>query len=59
MGASTMLGGSALAKAPKQNTQPGYWYRFDLGSAEVTVVSDGQLPLGPPKAASSASRMKK
>jgi glyoxylase-like metal-dependent hydrolase (beta-lactamase superfamily II) len=49
LGASTMLGGSALAKAPKLNTQPGYWYRFDLGNAEVTVVSDGQLPLGPPK----------
>src|ERR1700735_1198052 len=49
LGASTVLGGSALAKAPKLNTQPGYWYRFDMGNAEVTVVSDGQLPLGPPK----------
>src|ERR1051325_2678998 len=49
MGASTMLGGTALAKAPKVGTQPGYYYRFGLGDAEVTVVSDGPLPLGPPK----------
>ena len=49
LGASTMLGGSALAKAPKLGTEPGYFYRFDLGNAEVTVVSDGPLPLGPPK----------
>src|ERR1700712_5879557 len=49
LGASTMLGGSALAKAPKLNTQSPYWHRFILGDAEVTVVSDGPLPLGPPK----------
>ena len=49
LGASTMLGGSALARAPKLNTQTPYWHRFVLGDAEVTVVSDGQLPLGPPK----------
>ena len=49
LGASTMLGGSALAKAPKLGTQSPYWHRFNLGSAEVTVVSDGPLPLGPPK----------
>jgi glyoxylase-like metal-dependent hydrolase (beta-lactamase superfamily II) len=49
LGASTMLGGSALAKAPKLGTQPSYFYRFNLGNAEVTVVSDGPLPLGPPK----------
>jgi glyoxylase-like metal-dependent hydrolase (beta-lactamase superfamily II) len=47
-GASTMLGGSALAKAPKQGTQTPYWHRFILGDAEVTVVSDGPLPLGDP-----------
>ena len=44
-----MLGGSALAKAPKLGTQTPYWHRFVLGDAEVTVVSDGTLPLGPPK----------
>jgi glyoxylase-like metal-dependent hydrolase (beta-lactamase superfamily II) len=49
LSASTMLGGSALARAPKLGTQPAYFYRFGLGDAEVTVVSDGPLPLGPPK----------
>ena len=48
VGASTMLGGSALAKAPKLGTQTPYWHRFVLGDAEVTVVSDGPLPLGDP-----------
>ena len=54
LGASTMLGGSALAKAPKLNTQTPYWHRFVLGDAEVTVVSDGPLPLGPPKASAAS-----
>src|SRR5258705_3674250 len=49
LGATTMLGGSALARAPKIGTQPAYFYGFGLGNAEVTVVSDGPLPLGPPK----------
>ena len=49
LGASTFLGGSALAKAPKIGTQTPYWHRFVLGDAEVTIVSDGTLPLGPPK----------
>ena len=49
LGASAMLGGSALAKAPKLGTQSQYFYRFNLGNAEVSVVSDGPLPLGPPK----------
>src|SRR5690349_7838606 len=48
LGASTMLGGTALAKAPKLGTQTPYWHRFILGDAEVTVVSDGPLPLGDP-----------
>ena len=48
LGASTMLGGSALARAPKLGTQTPYWHRFELGDAEVTVVSDGPLPLGDP-----------
>ncbi len=46
--ASTMFGGSALARAPKLGTQTPYWHRFNLGDAEVTVVSDGPLPLGGP-----------
>src|SRR3954447_25155878 len=49
LGASTLLGGSALARAPKLGTQTPYWHRFIVGDAEVTVVSDGPLPLGPPK----------
>jgi glyoxylase-like metal-dependent hydrolase (beta-lactamase superfamily II) len=48
LGASSMLGGSALARAPKLGTQTPYWHRFELGDAEVTVVSDGPLPLGDP-----------
>jgi glyoxylase-like metal-dependent hydrolase (beta-lactamase superfamily II) len=48
LGASTLLGGSALARAPKLGTQTPYWHRFELGDAEVTVVSDGPLPLGDP-----------
>jgi glyoxylase-like metal-dependent hydrolase (beta-lactamase superfamily II) len=49
LGATTLLGDSALARAPKLGTQSPYWHRFELGNAEVTVVSDGPLPLGPPK----------
>lgn len=48
LGASAMLGSSALARAPKLGTQTPYWHRFNLGNAEVTVVSDGPLPLGDP-----------
>jgi len=48
LGATAMLGGSALARAPKLGTQTPYWHRFILGGAEVTVVSDGPLPLGDP-----------
>ena len=43
-----LIGGSALAKAPKLGTQAPYFHRFMLGAAEVTVVSDGPLPLGDP-----------
>ena len=38
----------ALAKAPMLGTQAPYFYRFKLGNAEGTVVSDGILPLGDP-----------
>src|SRR5437868_13913888 len=48
LGASTLLGGSALARPPKLGTQTPYWHRFVLGDAEITVVSDGPLPLGDP-----------
>jgi len=49
LGASAMLGDMAAAKAPKLGTQSQYFYRFNVGDAEVTVVSDGQLGLGDPK----------
>jgi glyoxylase-like metal-dependent hydrolase (beta-lactamase superfamily II) len=49
LGASTMLSSHALARAPKLGTQSPYFHRFVLGGAEVTVVSDGPLPLGDPK----------
>jgi glyoxylase-like metal-dependent hydrolase (beta-lactamase superfamily II) len=45
---TSILDGGALAKAPKLGTQSPYFHRFMLGSAEVTVVSDGPLPLGDP-----------
>jgi glyoxylase-like metal-dependent hydrolase (beta-lactamase superfamily II) len=48
LGATTMMGGNASARAPKLGTQSPYFYRFNLGAAEVTVVSDGPLPLGDP-----------
>ncbi len=48
LGATAMLSGSALARAPKLGTQSPYWHRFIVGDAEVTVVSDGPLPLGDP-----------
>lgn len=38
----------AMAKAPMASTQAPYFYRFMLGKAEVSVVSDGPLPLGDP-----------
>src|SRR6476620_1692651 len=38
----------ALAKGPMLGTQVPYFYRFKLGTAEATIVSDGPLPLGDP-----------
>jgi glyoxylase-like metal-dependent hydrolase (beta-lactamase superfamily II) len=38
----------ALAKGPMLGTPAPYFYRFKLGSAEATIVSDGPLPLGDP-----------
>jgi glyoxylase-like metal-dependent hydrolase (beta-lactamase superfamily II) len=40
----------ALARAPMLGTQAPYFYRFKLGTAEATIVSDGPLPLGDPHA---------
>ncbi len=49
LGASAMLGDVAQAKAPKLGPAPQHFYRFTVGDAEVTVVSDGGLDLGNPK----------
>jgi glyoxylase-like metal-dependent hydrolase (beta-lactamase superfamily II) len=49
LGTSALFGESALARAPKAGTQVPSFYRFPLGDAEVTVVSDGALTLGDPK----------
>ncbi len=49
LGASAWLGDAAQAKAPKLGTQSAYFHRLRVGGNEVTVVSDGQLPLGNPK----------
>src|SRR3954454_1686587 len=38
----------ALAKGPMLGGQAPYFYRFKLGDAEATMVSDGPLPLGDP-----------
>jgi glyoxylase-like metal-dependent hydrolase (beta-lactamase superfamily II) len=40
----------ALAKAPMTKAQAPYFFRFNIGSMEATVVSDGPLPLGEPSA---------
>src|SRR6201997_4747272 len=48
LGATTLFDRGAQARAPKLGTQSPYFHRFILGGAEVTVVSDGPLPLGDP-----------
>ncbi len=51
-GAGLLLpAGSPLAKMPLGQAQAPYYYRFKVGNAECTVVTDGQLPLGDPNAA--------
>jgi glyoxylase-like metal-dependent hydrolase (beta-lactamase superfamily II) len=46
--ASLALPARAVAKMPAGLPQAPYFFRFKLGDAECTVVSDGQLPLGKP-----------
>jgi glyoxylase-like metal-dependent hydrolase (beta-lactamase superfamily II) len=52
--AAGLISGAAplpvLAKAPMRHTQAPAFYRFKIGSFEATVVSDGPLNLGEPKA---------
>ena len=49
LGSTAMLGETALSKAPQLGTQVPGFYRFKVGDAEVSVVSDGALALGDPK----------
>lgn len=49
--AVTAASGPTFARAPKLGTQSPYYYRFGFGEAEVSVVSDGPLPLGDPSGA--------
>lgn len=39
---------AASARAPLSKTQAPYFYRFNHGTMQVSVVSDGPLPLGEP-----------
>jgi len=54
LGATALAGSAALqvpgahAKAPISTTQAPYFYRFNHGKMQMTVVSDGILPLGEP-----------
>ena len=49
LGSTAMLGETALSKAPQLGTQVPAFYRFKVGDAEVSVISDGALTLGDPK----------
>jgi glyoxylase-like metal-dependent hydrolase (beta-lactamase superfamily II) len=49
--AALTLPGRLQAKMAMGQSQAPWFYRFKLGTAECTVVSDGQLPLGDPNAA--------
>ncbi|MGD9802332.1 MAG: MBL fold metallo-hydrolase [Hyphomicrobiaceae bacterium] len=50
--AATLSGGlgavTAFAKAPPLKSQTPYFYRFGHGTMQITMVSDGPLPLGDP-----------
>lgn len=48
--AGLILPRPGLARAPMGLPQAPYFYRFKLGTAEATIVSDGPLPLGDPNA---------
>jgi glyoxylase-like metal-dependent hydrolase (beta-lactamase superfamily II) len=50
-GAAGLRPGAAAAKMPKAADNATYLYRFNLGPAQVSVVSDGVLPIGSPEGA--------
>lgn len=43
-----LMTSTASAEAPFVKTQAPYFYRFNIGKFEATIVSDGPLPLGDP-----------
>lgn len=49
-GLALPFGGPVHAKAPMLGGQAQVFYRFKLGAAECTIVTDGALPLGEPSA---------
>ena len=50
-GLGGMIPGAGLAKMNMPTGQAPYFYRFKLGDAQATVISDGPLPLGEPGSA--------
>lgn len=48
IGATGLAPNASLAKMTMPLGQAPYFYRFSLGDARATVVSDGPLPLGDP-----------
>ncbi len=49
-GLAGMTPRAGLAKMTMPTNQAPYYYRFKLGDAQATIVSDGPLPLGEPGA---------
>lgn len=47
-GAAGLGSTSAEARAPLLKSQAPYFYRFNVGAMQVSMVSDGPLPLGEP-----------
>ena len=48
VGTAGLLADPSLAKVTMPTGQAPYFYRFKLGDAQATVVSDGPLPLASP-----------
>ena len=55
LAAPALVTATARAAAPMRNELPPAWHRFKVGSYELTVISDGSLPLGKPEPAFPAS----
>ena len=55
LAAPSLVTTAARAAAPFRNDLPPAWHRFKVGNYELTIVSDGRLPLGKPEPAFPAS----